>query len=410
MDPHSCFAHRLHDRDHDDNDHDHEDLAVLLQKAIDLLASIQCKVRVLERDNDTHLQELARASATSRALMTRRLATVQAEKKVLRAALHDSQSQAKDLACKVVDLTQAKRLLVDEVERLTVKVQDYKDAAQEEELQLRFLVEPIHHHTVSRCLSVHGPVSEGNDTADSSYMSTIYDSSSCDDHHADFGQLAVEFGDENDRLDQCRWNGSTATMSSYVLQQLDGDKVREASFNLSHLSGPLLDSDIPTMEDELLPGGGDDEELRPLNQAGDHHHYHHPQPVFLQKIVQLFPFDWRARDGRNSVIVDEDGDSSIASEQWQDFHGDNDDGSITKNEKQLPWWLSLGKGSGKIAGTIDGSGEADDCPLIAADEKRRGDLNSSRPFWLMDQWMLLPSGDSSNNIPSTALWELNTQH
>jgi hypothetical protein len=348
--------------------------------------------------------------------MTRRLATVQAETKVLRAALHDSQSQAKDLTCKVADLTQAKRLLVDEVERLTVKVKDYQDAAQEE-WQLRFLVDPIHNHTVSRCLPVHGPASVGNDTADSSYMSTIYDSSSSDDHHVDFDRLEAEFGDENNRVDQYRWHGSAATMSSYVLQQLDGEKVRDTSFNLSHLSGLLLvDYDIPTMEDEqLLPGGGGDEELRLLNQAGDHHphhhhRHHHPQPGFLQKIVQLIPFDWRAKDGRNSVIVDEDGDSSsIASEQWQDFHGDNADGSMTKNEKQLPWWFSLGKGTGKIAGTIDGSGEADDCPLIAADEKRRGDRNSSRPFWLMDQWMLLPSGDSSNNMSSTAVWELNTQ-
>jgi hypothetical protein len=388
MDPHSCFAHRLHHdlapnrclRDYDD---DREDLNLLLQKVVDLIASIQRKVWVLERDNDAHLQELARAAATSRAL-TRRLATIKAEKKVLRAALHNSRVQAKDLECKVVDLTQAKLFLVHEVERLTVKVKDYDDA--QEELQMRFLVDPIHNH---RCQ--HGPASVGNDTADSSYMSTIYDSSS--DDHVDFDRLA-EFSAE-DRVDQYdRWHGSATTMSSYV---------RDTSFNLSHLSG-LLHPDIPTMEDEQLPGGGGgDEELWPLNQAGDHLPHHHPQPGFWQKIVQhLNPFDWRARDGRNSVFVDEDDDSSTAPEQWQAFHWDSADGSMT-NEKHS-WWFSLGTGTGKIA-----AGEAEDCPLIAADETRQGDLNNSRPFWLMDQWMLLQSGDSSNNIPNTAVWELNTQ-
>jgi hypothetical protein len=399
MDPHR-FAHSLNDLVVSNMDHNGDNgLATLLQTVVDLFVCIQRKVVVLETDHDACRKELARSSATCEAL-TRRLSTVKAEKKALRTALRDGRAKSNALETKVADLTQAKRFLTDHVRRLTAEVNEYKDHVQEELKSNAHERLPFDGSIIIHAGKPGGPASVGKDTAGSSHMSTIDDSAS-EDLVVLLDRKGLANGGNNDDDDD-EYHGAgrqyRLNAGSYVLH-LDGDPVRKTSYNLSNLAG-LLDPDNQGMDDERsIPVFTGDEEYRPLND-GERGRLPLPPPHgFWHKIALLNLFDRRAKDERCSFHVDGDDDSddsssssTIGPEQSQVYKCDSGgDSSATSGKLFQRWFLSLVVGSsGKIGRSNGKPGEEaeDDSPLITVDDEP-SQIDHSRPFWLIDQWVPL---------------------
>jgi hypothetical protein len=302
----------------------------------------------------------------------------------------------------VADLTQANRFLADHVRRLTAEVEEYKDRVQKE-LKSNAHDErlPFEDSIIIHAGMPGGPASVGKDTAGSSHMSTIDDSSS-DDLVALLDRQGLANGgdtdDDDDDEEHAARRQYRLNADSYVLL-LNGDQVSKASYNLSNLAG-LLDPDIQGVDDELsIPALTGDEEYRPLND-GERGRLPPPPPHGLwHKIALLNPFDRRAKDERRSFHVDggdDDSDdssssSTIGPEQPPVCKCDSSgDGSATSGKLFQRWFLSLVMGSSGKIGRSNGTGEEaeDDSPLITVDDEP-SQIDHSRPFWLIDQWVPL---------------------